>query len=115
MIQCQICQKQFQPHRPNQVVCGSSSSTCKKKYKYLQRHGKLDGYHASLRPVRHVAADPILAAFISSHPTSLSEVFQDESVPNLGVVRSTGLRTESDLHSVLNRRRVRSETQACPE
>ncbi len=58
---------------------------------------------------------PELAAFISSHPTSCKEVFENESVPCFGVVRDTGLNSSHDLHSVLNTRRVRTIAQASPE
>ena len=101
---CPICNKTFLPHRPNQVVCGSAQSTCKRKYKYLQRHGKLDNYYGRNRA--QPTLDPILSSFLTSHPASVQEVIQDESIPNIGISRSVESGTKNDLHSVLKSRRL---------
>lgn len=106
---CIICDKPYSPHRPNQVTCGSKKSKC--AIEYAKRKAKYNSSAQAYHDKREAAfkVDTTIASFISSHPTTIQEVFKDESVPNCGIVRDNNSSPSIDLHSIHNKRRVRSK------
>ncbi len=98
---CQYCYKDFKYTHVEQLYCNKAFSSADRKGKTIQRNK----HHVT------TSAELAIQQFYSAHPTTTQEVLQDESVPNRGLVRNHQSKSCTDLHSVLNKRKVRSRPQ----
>jgi hypothetical protein len=64
---CPICKVSFVPNRVNQILCKGNPSPCYNRYQLDKRKKRPD--NRTKRTFGTV--DPILSAFVSSHPTML--------------------------------------------